>query len=75
MTMPGPAYWAAAVPVNTKMPAPTIEAMPISSRLVRPSCCLRRGRPEQSPSSPDPICLRVQMPNALPSDADDLQSR
>jgi hypothetical protein len=41
--IPGPAYWAAAVPVRTKMPAPMIAPMPIAVIERAPSdfesCC------------------------------------
>src|SRR5690554_5125184 len=36
-TSAGPAYWAAAVPVNTKMPVPMIAPMPMEIRLKGPS--------------------------------------
>ena len=42
MTIPGPANFAAAIPVRTKMPAPMMAPMPSDVRLTGPSTRLRR---------------------------------
>ncbi len=44
-TTPGPAYWAAAAPVSTKMPVPMIAPMPSEIRLSGPSARFRLCSP------------------------------
>src|SRR5215472_14942491 len=51
ITMAGPANWAAAVPVSTKMPAPMIPPMPIEIRLMGPSARLSECSPHSLASA------------------------
>src|SRR6476620_5922141 len=63
-TIAGPAYWAAAVPVSTKMPAPMIAPMPSVVRFSAPRARFKVCVPSSAPASvcSTAILFLVQIP-------------
>src|SRR5664279_2101127 len=67
-TMAGPAKFAAAVPVKTKMPAPMIAPMPRRTRLVAVRERLRLGPPSSSGMTSDMDLVRNRLTALTPEE-------